>query len=127
MKKPVVYIASPYTRGETDLNVHFACKTWEELRASGLVTPLAPLWSHLQQLVSPLSYAEWVAHDNEIIDRCCDACLRVDATCPAQLYTETTSPGADAEVELFRSLRRPVFFSTSELFAWAVGDWWFNA
>lgn len=115
---PVIYIASPYTRGDQAMNVRCQLAWWDTLFSRGF-TPIAPLWSHFQHLHAPRPYGDWVVYDNRIIPLC-DACLRVDAECysPGVEYVQRESTGADAEVSLFRSLGKPVFFSLEELEKW---------
>lgn len=119
MSKPWVYIASPYTAGDQAQNVRFQLKVWNLLVDNGRVTPIAPLWSHFQHLHQPRPYDSWVAYDNEIISRC-DACLRLAAFDASNGYHQHESRGADAEVALFKSLGRPVFFSIEEMLRWAL-------
>ena len=118
MNPAVVYIASPYTRGDQALNVRCQLAWWDELFSRGF-TPIAPLWSHFQHLHSPRQYSDWVEYDNRII-ALCDACLRVPATgTPEYFYTQKTSTGADAEVKLFEKLGKPVFYSLQDLEDWS--------
>ena len=37
MPKPVVYIASPYTKGDVAMNTHFQCKVFDRLLSDGKV------------------------------------------------------------------------------------------
>jgi hypothetical protein len=53
IKKPIVYIASAYTKGDPAVNVHFQCKIFDELLGDGVVWPYAPLVSHFQHTVFP--------------------------------------------------------------------------
>ncbi|MEE9424121.1 MAG: hypothetical protein V3V18_03990 [Methylococcales bacterium] len=48
-----------------------------------------------------------------------DCCLRLDALLPDINYEEKESKGADAEVETFRKMGKPVFFSIENLYEWA--------
>lgn len=120
MTKPWVYIASPYTKGDQALNVRFQMSVWDRLISLGVV-PIAPLWSHFQHMHAPRPYQDWIDYDNEIITRC-DACVRLDAFESNALgredYYQSESSGADAEVELFRKLGKPVFFGVHELKHW---------
>lgn len=116
--KPVVYIASPYSIGDTAINVHFQARVFDELLSEGLVLPIAPLWSHFQHTLFPRPYADWIAYDLEIL-KICDACLRLDAVNSELSYVESRSQGADEEVRMFLSLGRPVFYSRGDLTAWA--------
>ena len=112
--KPLVYISSPYTQGDTLKNVAFQHRTWDRLRASGLCTPIAPLWSHYQHQHSPLSWEEWIDYDLEIVARC-DYLLRLDAVDVG--YFQRLSKGADVEVAFANKLGIPVYTDVEE-FIW---------
>jgi hypothetical protein len=116
--KPWIYIASPYTRGDQAQNVAFQLRIWDILAGSGVVTPIAPLWTHFQHLYAARPYKAWVAYDNEIIERC-DACLRLDARNALSGYHQHESSGADGEVATFARLGRPVFYDVEESLQWA--------
>lgn len=115
--KPTVFIASPYTRGDPAINTHFQCQMFDRLLTEGKVLPVVPLWTHFQHLLFPRPYADWLAYDQAML-RLYDCCLRLDATHEASGYCESKSSGADAEVETFRRLGKPVFFSVDSLYAW---------
>lgn len=112
--KPWVYIASPYTKGDTGINVRFQMAVWDRLIDWECV-PIAPLWSHFQHVHAPRPYQDWVNYDNEIIKRC-DILLRLAAKDMGTSYVQDESPGADAEVKLALSLGKPVVYSLGELF-----------
>lgn len=116
-QRPVVYIASPYTQGDVAMNVHFQCKVFDQLLADGKVIPVAPLWSHFQHTLFPRSYEEWVSYDQSLL-HLYDACLRLNVDVSALHYHQTESRGADSEVDAFRRLGRPVFFSLDDLYGW---------
>ena len=115
--KPTVYIASPYSRGDVSANTHFQCKIFNQLLDDGLVLPVAPLWSHFQHTIFPRRYEDWITYDQEML-RLYDCCLRLTATIPSMGYSESHSSGADAEVETFKRLGRPVFNSIDDLYSW---------
>lgn len=119
--KPLVYISSPYTKGDQALNARFQCKIWDLLARSGLVVPIAPLWSHFQHTVFPRPYEFWLEYDLDLI-RSADfaACLRLDAECPGLGYVQRESSGADKEVALFKELDIPVFYSVPDLLAYVI-------
>jgi hypothetical protein len=119
--KPLVFVASPYTKGDPAVNVHYQCEVFDRLLSDGVVLPLVPLWTHFQHTVFPRPYLDWVAYDQEIL-KVCDCCLRLTATSERLGYMVSESTGADAEVSAFRSLGRPVFFSIEELYLWVRGD-----
>lgn len=117
MKKPFVYIASPYTKGDPAINTGFQCRIFEDLMNTGLVYPYAPLWSHFQHTYYPRPYQDWINYDLAIIERM-DACLRLNATGPNG-YRQCESSGADGEVQLFEEQGKPVFYTVNNLISWA--------
>lgn len=115
--KPIVYIASPYTRGDVAVNVWFQCKTFDQLLSDGRVIPVAPLWSHFQHTVFPRPYEDWIKYDQSLL-HLYDCCLRLEARHESMAYHQHESKGADAEVEAFRTMNKPIFSSIGELVAW---------
>ena len=115
--KPVVFVASPYTKGDPAVNVHFQCEIFDQLLSESRVIPIVPLWTHFQHTLFPRPYSDWVSYDREII-KLCDCCLRLTAESARMSYTQSESSGADAEVDFFRALAKPVFFSITELYDW---------
>ena len=122
MRKPVAYIASPYTRGDVAMNTHFQCRVFDRLLTDGKVIPIAPLWSHFQHTVMPRPYKDWVEYDQSLL-HLYDCCIRLTASLPDQSYTQSESSGADAEVATFRRLGKPVFQSIESLYEWATREW----
>lgn len=116
--KPLVYVASPYTKGDPCINTHFQMQMFDKLMDSGLVIPYVPLWSHFQHTASPRKYQDWIEYDNAIIPRL-DACIRLAAVNPKLNYEVWESSGADNEVKLFQSLGKPVFLDLAALYKWA--------
>jgi len=116
--KPIVYIASPYSGGDPCINTYCQCKLFDELLTEGIVLPVAPLWSHFQHNMFPRPYEDWIVYDRAML-RLYDACLRVDAELSRINYLQKDSKGADEEVEYFKSLNKPVFYSKEDLYLWA--------
>ena len=121
MRKPVVYIASPYTKGDVAINAHFQCKVFDQLLTEGRVLPVAPLWSHFQHILFPRPYEDWIAYDQAMLPLY-DCCLRLDAELNRLAYRQSESSGADAEVASFRRLNKPVFESIEALYRWIEND-----
>jgi hypothetical protein len=117
MIKPTVYIASPYSKGDPNVNTHYQCKIFDKLLGDGKVLPIAPLWSHFQHLLFPRPYEDWIDYDHAML-RLYDCCLRLSVSFPSLNYYQKESTGADAEVETFKKLGKPVFFSVDELYEW---------
>lgn len=115
--KPVVYIASPYTGGDVAMNTHFQCKIFDLLLTDGKCIPVAPLWSHFQHTLFPRPYEDWIEYDQSML-RLYDACIRLNSEITSVSYEQVESNGADAEVETFLKLERPVFYSIEDLYKW---------
>jgi hypothetical protein len=115
--KPVVYIASAYTKGDVAVNTRFQCEVFDRLMNDGKAWPVAPLMSHFQHLIFPRPYQDWIDYDLALIPRF-DACLRLTATCERLGYSQSESSGADGEVREFQRLGKPVFYSVVELYRW---------
>jgi len=121
MKKPVVYISSPYTNGDPAINVRFQCETFDRLLSDGLVWPFCPLVSHFQHVVFPRSYMDWMAYDLGMIESLnFEACLRLVAEYEEINYKIEESHGADRDVQRFLELGRPVFYSIDSLYKWVT-------
>jgi hypothetical protein len=117
--KPIVYIASPYTRGDTAQNVDFQLRTFNRLMDEGIVWPIAPLWSHFQHTAYPRPYEDWMEYDLALLTKV-DALLRLCATNALTGYKQYVSSGADAEVEFCLSRGIPVFYTTYDLYVWSA-------
>ena len=115
--KPWVYIASPYTKGDTAINTNFQCKVFNILMDGGKVWPFAPLWSHYQHTIYPRGAQDWVDWQLALLPKM-NAVLRLDATNKYLNYNQHESVGADAEVDFMRNINKPVFFSVEELYTW---------
>lgn len=102
MKKKI-YIASPYTQGNTSENIRNHLKAGSTLLEMGH-TPFMPLLTHFMDLLHPRSYEEWMEYDMEWL-KSCDCVLRLWGA----------SEGADREVKLAESLGKPVFYSIGDL------------
>jgi len=113
--RPVVYISSPYTKGDSGVNVRFQMELFDKLRNDNIVVPIVPLWSHLQHAAFPRSYESWMDYDLAIIPRC-DGCLRLASTYAPLNYEQYESPGAERECALFRRLNKPVYTDISAMY-----------
>jgi len=117
MKKPIIYIASPYTNGDPAINVRFQCRIFDQLLSDGRVWPIAPLWTHFQHTLFPRPYEDWLEYDKAFL-HLYDGCLRLNAEESALNYMEEDSSGADGEVEAFQLMGKPVFYSIESLYEW---------
>jgi hypothetical protein len=97
-----IYVAGPYGKGDPVVNTRNAILVADKLSELGFV-PFIPHLSLLWHMVSPHEVDFWYSYDNEWLKKC-DALLRL----PGE------SPGADAEVELAKSLGIPVFYVTPD-------------
>lgn len=117
MTKPVIYVASPYTKGDPAINTHCQMRMFSELMNDGVVWPFIPLTSHFIHCAFPRDYQDWIDYDLALIDKM-DACLRLDAVHKPLDYSVSESSGADGEVARFRELGKPVFYDKESLYAW---------
>jgi len=117
MKKPIIYIASPYTSGDSAINVRFQCHIFDQLLREGRVWPIAPLWTHFQHTLFPRPYEDWLEYDKALL-HLYDGCLRLNVEEPGLNYIEKDSSGADSEVESFKLMGKPVFYSIESLYEW---------
>jgi hypothetical protein len=117
--RPVVYIASPYTKGDPAINTHFQCRVFNQLMDDGIVWPVVPLWTHFQHTVFPRKYQDWIDYDLALLDRY-DACIRLDAVVPELDYKSTESSSADGEAAAFAAMGKPVFRSVEDCYAWVA-------
>jgi len=103
MKKLKVYIASPYTDGDTALNVKMQMDFADKLMDEGF-TPFVPLLSHFQHMAHPRQYDDWLMYAIDWL-KSCDVLLRVGGE----------SPGAEKEIEIAKQNKIPVFYGITPL------------
>lgn len=105
MKRPLVYVAGPYTTPDPCENTHRAVEVANGI--SDVCWPLVPHLSHFWHTMTPRPYAFWTSLDLVYLERC-DAMLRI----PGE------SPGADGEVAFALEHGIPVFHDEPALRAW---------
>lgn len=103
MTKIKVYIASPYTQGNTSENIRKHLKAGSILLERGYI-PFMPLLTHFMDIIHPRTYEQWMEYDMEWLQSC-DCVLRL----------EGLSEGAEREVKLASSLGKPVFYSIKDI------------
>jgi hypothetical protein len=91
-----IYIAGPYTLGDTAVNVHNAIRLADYIASLGAV-PYVPHLNHFWHLMYAREYRFWMKYDREWLE-CCDAMVRI----------EGESKGADEEEQHMRELGKPV-------------------
>jgi hypothetical protein len=109
VKRPLVYVAGPYSKPDPCENTNRAI-----LAANRLLdccAPLIPHLSHFWHTVTPKPYEEWLALDLEYLRRC-DVVLRL----PGE------SSGADGEVAFALEHGIPVFHDEPALRAWIEAE-----
>lgn len=123
-RKPFVYLAAPYSKGDIALNVRSQQDLFDFLLRfyADCIVPFAPLLTHYQHLVHPRTYEQWLSYDFDVI-RNCDAVLRQPAYFYNDqldiVYEQNDSPGADREIELATELGIKVFYEVRDLVDWA--------
>ena len=105
-KKLKVYVAGPYSEGDTMDHIRKAMAVGMEL-LSVHFTPFIPHLSGFWHLVHPLPYDEWLKYDMEWLIEC-DCVLRLDGH----------SPGADKETRFAIKHNIPVFHSIAQIIEW---------
>lgn len=96
-----VYIAGPYSHGDTETNVRAAILVADALAARGHV-PYVPHLSHYWHLIAPHDHAFWMRQDREWLILC-DGVLRIDGW----------SDGADEEVTLAKSIGKAIWYDVT--------------
>lgn len=102
MKKPLIYVAGPYTNPDPIENVHRAidmAELIEEMRATPFIPHLSMLW----HLVRPAAIDIWYERDLEVLEHC-----------HALFRFAGASTGADREVEYAATLPIPVFYEEDD-------------
>lgn len=118
IKKPLVYIASPFSKGDSVLNLRSSIDIRKKLIEDNIVTPLAPLLAFLPELVHPNSYNQRLNHDFELILHC-DAILSCDAYYSSESikkYHQNESFGRDREIKFANENNIPVFGNVIALY-----------
>jgi len=101
--KKRIYIASPYTFGDTGMNVRNQILTGHKLMKLGFF-PYIPELYHFVHMICPLTYDEVMDLDLAWLE-CCDCVLRLPGK----------SKGADIEVEHALKNNIKVFYSIDEI------------
>jgi hypothetical protein len=102
-KPRYIYIAGPYSRGDTVLNVRNAVMAADQLMMLGFI-PYIPHLTMFWHILLPHDYQFWLDYDLKWLDKC-DGLLRLPGD----------SKGADAEVEYANEMEIPVYYSIEEL------------
>ncbi len=108
--KKRVFIASPYTKPDPCINVNISSKVLSDLLDDGKCIPVTMLWTHFFHSIHPRSYESWLFY-----------CMSFIPICDAMLVLPGESSGKDREVEIAKSLGKPIFYSKEELYSWIDG------
>ncbi len=98
-----IYIAGPYSQGETAINVRNAILAADKVLELGHI-PFVPHLTHFWHYISPKPWNVWLKIDQDWL-KVCDALLRLPGP----------SKGADLEIDLAKSLGIPIYESLDEL------------
>ena len=99
----VIYIASPYTKGDVAANIKRSMIVADKLIALGYC-PIVPLMSHFLHMYNPRPYEDWLRIEEELVRRS-EVVLRI--------YGAST--GADREVKLAKELGIHVVYTIDEV------------
>lgn len=106
MKRPMVYVAGPYTKGDVAVNVRNAIFAGDALLKAGAV-PFIPHLTHFWHLQCPGEYVQWIDYDLAFLPLC-DAVLRL----PGE------SHGADGETDAASRIGIPVLDGMPSALQW---------
>ena len=110
MENIKVYIASPYTFGDTAINVRFQMEVTDKLLDLGFI-PFTPLYSHFQHMFKPRPHTDWIKIDLVWLNQC-DCIIRFYTSFNGKVLKST---GADIEEAEAKRIGIPVFHSIDEL------------
>jgi hypothetical protein len=99
-----IYIAGPYSNGDTAINVRTAMFAWDYITATLGHAAYCPHLSHFQHMVIPHEYEFWMEQDIFWLKQC-DAILRL----------EGESSGADRELQIAIDNGLTVYHSVFEI------------
>jgi len=104
-----IYLAGPYTNGDTARNVAEAIEIADIIRGmcGGNLIPFVPHLFHFWHMIRPRDYEDWMALD-----------LHWLGLCHALIRLPGDSPGADLEIEKAQELGIPVLTSPQQLEDW---------
>lgn len=108
MKRPLVYVAGPYSQGNVSRNVQNALHMGDLVYDIGGV-PIVPHLSHLWDLVDPKDYEHWMELDFDLLENCA-----------ALFRMEGESPGAEREIAFALDHGIPVFRNLDALEDWLL-------
>lgn len=103
----LIYIAGPYSKGDTAANVAEAMTAGDQVLAAGHV-PLVPHLAHYWHGISPKPYETWIEIDLAYLERC-DGLIRL----PGE------SEGADQEVRFAKEKGIHIWHGVESFLAWA--------
>ena len=117
--KPLVYISSPYTKGDQEKNLMSAFYKFIDFVNEDVVVPVAPLAMQAIHDRIPQSYEFWMRYDLGLV-RKCKAVFAMDAAIYGDvIYTMKDSAGRAREIEEATRYGIPVFWHKSKLYNWA--------
>ena len=99
----LIYIASPYSKGDVCENVRYACLSGDAIVAKGHQVFIPHLY-HLWNIISPKPYEEWL-RISRVWMSYCDALLKLGGE----------SVGADLEVAEAKRLCMPIYYSLEDV------------
>jgi len=117
-RRPLVYLAGPFSLGDKRKNVAWQADLFAQLVNDGIVWPYSPLTETEEpDEKCKQSHETWMAYSYEVLSRC-DAVYRTAAH-GSNNYRQWDSVGADLEVAYAERHGIPVFFDCDELYEWA--------
>lgn len=119
MRKVLVYIAGPISKGDLAENIRQACEAGARLFLSGIPSIIPHLTCYLgQRRDGDGCIPETLPCETKVADWY-EASLVVLGRCDAVLWLPGESKGADMEVEEAYRLGKPVFHYVADVVRWA--------
>lgn len=83
---------------------------WDKMHDTGLIVPICPHWSLIQNLYRQKDYKQLIEYDLQILTRC-DALFKIFGK----------SNGANIESKFMKKMQRPIFLENqyNDLIKWA--------
>lgn len=107
----MVYVASPYTKGDNFVNVQRQIEVGNKLIDFGIIPYLPLVGSAYLHAQKERHFSEWLGMDFNIIMKC-DAILRLSGE----------SSGADMEERFANTIKKPVFYTVEAVVKYFVKE-----
>jgi hypothetical protein len=113
--KPLIYIASPYTKGDMILNIRHQINVFDELKREGIVTPISPLIYAFVEITHPDKYENWMNYDLDLIEHC-DGVYVTNTEVGDYIQLAADSKGVKMEIKHALENTIPVWYNKKDMY-----------